>query len=334
MRGTPAVGAACALWLALVPCVGGSSMQFEHISSYDRRLSILLSVAPDVHRELPLPLEDRLSSPCWQRNGSRHCLPAFFLAGAMQCGAGDLWQRLRQHALVPSRHDALSHWWTNHPRSRAGDFNTYVRRFSNEATLRAIEAEPGSLLGDASPATFTFIFAESLRLHYRYLDAFNACYAQCKGKNPPADVPACKLRLRASEGGYRANHCYAVAAQATAPLSFNIPSFAATILPSLKVIVLLREPAERLWIAYWNYGQYPARYGQSATGFAFYFGNQSADWRQCERLHGSHACALRFEGHGPTQADVYYHCDQLIKGMYSEFVGEWQVSIVPPLDTR
>jgi len=70
-------------------------------------------------------------------------------------------------------------------------------------------------------------------------------------------------------------------------------------------------------------------YGQGAAGFGGYFGNQSAAWHSCASRHGVRPCALRFEGHGPEQADVYYHCDQLIKGMYSAFLPEWQAYFAP-----
>ena len=62
----------------------------------------------------------------------------------------------------------------------------------------------------------------------------------------------------------------------------------------------------RLWVAFNTYGQYPARYGGLAQrGFESYFGNQSAAWAACAREHGAHACALRFETHGPAQARLY-----------------------------
>lgn len=317
--------AAFLLYLLLTRSSTGEGLFHAH--PYSARLAIIQRMSPEVHDALPLQLSSDFASPCWRRNASTglQCLPAFFLAGAMQSGVPDLWQRLHQHELVPAHHNAMSYWWTSHPRSSAGDFAAYVRRFSNKATLRAVEARPESLLGDASSATFTFMFAESLRLHYRYRDAFDRCYLRCKGRHPPKSVPACKSRLKASQGGYRGDHCYNVAERATAPLDFNIPSLAVTVLPDLKVVVLLREPAERLWIAFWKYRQFPDRYGSSATGFGYYFGNQSAAWHDCTRDFGTQACALRFEGNGPDQAGVFYHCDQLIKGMYSEFLGEWQV---------
>lgn len=170
------------------------------------RLAEVRAAAPDVFAELPLPLQPSLASPCWRRNETSRlrCLPAFFVAGALQSGTADLWRRLKAHSLIPSRHDALSHWWTNHPRSRAGNFETYTSRFSGDATLAALDAAPDSLLGDASPASFTFMFAESLRLHYRYLDAFDACYRECKANPPQRGAPsACANRKKGSDGGCR-----------------------------------------------------------------------------------------------------------------------------------
>mmetsp|Transcript_23303 Transcript_23303/g.73951 ORF Transcript_23303/g.73951 Transcript_23303/m.73951 type:complete len:267 (-) Transcript_23303:311-1111(-) len=216
------------------------------------RLAEVRAAAPDVFTELPLPLQPSLASPCWRRNETSRlrCLPAFFVAGALQSGTADLWRRLKAHSLIPSQHDALSHWWTNHPRSRAGNFETYTSRFSGDATLAALDAAPDSLLGDASPASFTFMFAESLRLHYRYLDAFDACYQECKANPPQRGAPsACANRKKGSDGGYRADHCYGRATAATSPLSFNVPAFAATLLPALRVVVMLREPAERIWLS-------------------------------------------------------------------------------------
>ena len=61
-----------------------------------------------------------------------------------------------------------------------------------------------------------------------------------------------------------------------------------------KVIALLRDPSIRLWVAFWNYGQYPAKYGKGSAGFAAYFGNQSQAFQACEmRERNSRRCALR-----------------------------------------
>lgn len=238
----------------------------------------------------------------------------------MQCASGDFWRRLTVHAHVADEHDALSHWWTLHPRSishgRPRDFAQYLDLFSSAPTIEALERDPLTLLGDASPATFTFMMAEQLRLHYLYLDAFGRCHARCRS-----------AECRAG--------CYEEANHATVSLSFNVPSLVSTTYGAQwrpKLIVLLREPSIRLWVAFWSYGQYPARYGHSSDGFAYYFGNQSAAYRRCVQTNqrGRRKCALRFEAYGAAEAEVYYHCDQLIKGMYAVFLPEWIAALSQP----
>ena len=87
-----------------------------------------------------------------------------------------------------------------------------------------------------------------LSTHYQYLDAFDACARACRSRAPPAAVAT-----RCASHEYRRRnedmlHCYAEATAATAPLSFNVPAFTATVLQgaALKVVVMLRDPAVRL----------------------------------------------------------------------------------------
>ena len=294
--------------------------QPPHLGRADR-LAAIAKGAPDVAAYLPLRFEAKFSSPCWRNGSALRCLPRLFLAGAMQCGVPDLWERLRAHALLGAlRYDAQAHWWTNHPRSRAGYFERYVSLYSGERTAAALEAEPRSVLADASPASFTFMMAEELRLHYLYLDAFDNCYRRCRNQKLPEAVAA-----KCADRAYGMEHCYPEAEAAAVPLDFNVPSFVATVLEGARpvVVALLREPAARLWISFWFYGQFPAKYGATNAGFGYYFGNQSAAFASCAAAHGTRRCALRFEAHGPEQAAVYYHCDQLIKGMYHVFMPKW-----------
>ena len=294
--------------------------QPPHLGRADR-LAAIAKGAPDVAAYLPLRFEAKFSSPCWRNGSALRCLPRLFLAGAMQCGVPDLWERLRAHALLGAlRYDAQAHWWTNHPRSRAGYFERYVSLYSGERTAAALEAEPRSVLADASPASLTYMMAEELRLHYLYLDAFDNCYRRCRNQKLPEAVAA-----KCADRAYGMEHCYPEAEAAAVPLDFNVPSFVATVLEGARpvVVALLREPAARLWISFWFYGQFPAKYGATNVGFGYYFGNQSAAFASCAAAHGTRRCALRFEAHGPEQAAVYYHCDQLIKGMYHVFMPKW-----------
>ncbi len=291
------------------------------------RQAAIAQAAPDVASHMPLRFDPAFDNPCW-RNGTRlRCLPAFYIVGGMQCGVADLWGRLRAHKHVLHEHDAAPHWWSNHPRSRAGDFARYINLFSGRRTVERIEQKRRSLVGDASPASFAFILAEQLRMHYLYLDAFSSCHRRCRGRSPPAEHAAsCRQR------SYDLSHCYAEARRNTVRIDFNLPSFVATVMADRPpaVVALLREPMLRLWIAFHTYGQYAAKYGPSdAGGFGYYFGNQSLAFAACAAAHGRLPCVLRFESLGAAEAGVYYHADQLLKGAYAAFMPEWQQAIPP-----
>jgi hypothetical protein len=149
--------------------------------------------------------------------------------------------------------------------------------------------------------------AEMLRLHYLYLDSFSKCHSVCRGKAPPA-----AHRESCQNTSYQLTHCYQEAEDAAVPSDFNVPAFMSTVYAggrAPKVVVLLRDPSIRLWVAFHNYGQYPARYGSGVQGFLAYFGNQSAVFTACSQAYGPQRCALRFEALGPTQAEVFYHCE-------------------------
>ena len=113
-----------------------------------QRQEILRQAAPDIDKYLPIQFDDSYDNPCFHNDSALRCLPAFFVAGGMQCGGWDLWARLRAHEHISDHHDAAPHWWTNHPRSRAGPFDRYLSLFSDRKTIAAVTAEPRTLLGD------------------------------------------------------------------------------------------------------------------------------------------------------------------------------------------
>ena len=90
------------------------------------------------------------------------------------------------------------------------------------------------------------------------------------------------------------------------------------------LIVMLRLPWARMHAAYWNYRQYASRYGASAAGERSWANESVHAFRRCERQFSTDDCALRFESLDRLNEETFYHCDQLIKGMYSEFLPEWQ----------
>ena len=107
------------------------------------------------------------------------------------------------------------------------------------------------------------MMAEELRLHYLYLDAFDNCYRRCRNQKLPEDVAA-----KCADRAYGMEHCYPEAEAAAVPLDFNVPSFVATVLEGARPVVgaLLREPAARLWISFWFYGQFPGQVRRDERG--------------------------------------------------------------------
>jgi hypothetical protein len=92
---------------------------------------------------------------------------------------------------------------------------------------------------------------------------------------------------------------------------------------SARLVVLLRNPAERLWACWRFYPHYALRYGDGVDGFQAWFEDQSTAFRKCAAEFTARDCALYFESLGPDYEDVFYHADQLIKGMYSVFMDDW-----------
>ena len=90
------------------------------------------------------------------------------------------------------------------------------------------------------------------------------------------------------------------------------------------LIVLLRKPWQRMHSAFYAYPHYRNKYGAQAAG-EFQWANESLRaFRTCERAFGTDHCALSFESLTRENEEVFYHCDQLIKGLYSVFLKRWR----------
>ena len=51
--------------------------------------------------------------------------------------------------------------------------------------------------------------------------------------------------------------------------------------------------------------------------------SQASAFDGCERRHGVRRCAFLFEYLGEAESDVFFHCDQIIRGLYEPFVRDW-----------
>ena len=92
---------------------------------------------------------------------------------------------------------------------------------------------------------------------------------------------------------------------------------------SPKVVLVLRNPTERLETSYWLHPHYPRKYGQSAAGLARYVQEHIALFSACEARYGTRRCAFLFENLDGELNKGFFACDQVIRGVYWPFVAEW-----------
>ena len=78
--------------------------------------------------------------------------------------------------------------------------------------------------------------------------------------------------------------------------------------------------------AFWNggYPHYRSRFGADATGEGKWAQESVTAFTRCSSNFSAAACALSFESLTRENEETFYHCDQLIKGMYSVFFRRWQ----------
>ncbi len=210
-----------------------------------------------------------------------------------------------------------------------------------------IAADPAHVIvGDASTATFAFTWAGSGRTNTPWSRAVMACReTTCNNNNTCI-----------------AARCYDDAAAAWHPIRGDGSSLTTPFLmrlaygPNIKLVIMLRDPVERLHASFWGGDHYLNKYGKDEAGFAAFVDDTLAAFAACvEGGHTREECVMAFEAWSQTQEDgapccvvcarcerassqnradapasaasplssVFYHCDQLAKGAYSVFLRRW-----------
>lgn len=274
------------------------------------------SLCPDVFDGLPLEFDPEYKTPCWynETEGKRHCIPFFYILGNFQSGVRDLSLRLALHPDVVSPTNAAPHFWDErHP------WGQYVANYDRAVPF--IESNPGrTVVGDVSASTFAFTWTASDRLHMPWIEAILKCRDACQQKQPCI-----------------ADTCYAEAAAAYPPLSgggakLTLPWLMRQAMgKNVRLIIMLRDPVERLHAAFWHYEHYQKKYGESETGFTTFAMEMMGHFNKCTQTHSVRECALAFESLAQEFEDVFFHADQLIKSMHSVFMPDW-LAAFPPED--
>ena len=275
---------------------------------------------PDI--ELPSTFEPSAKSPCWHdASGAPRCLPAFMLLGVYQSGSHDLYARLAKHALVARNPSYSPSFYSEvHP------WSDYMSKLS-AATRDAIGTE--KLIGECSAVTFHFSWVHQEQFNQAYVKSMGAFWKECTGRTleQKQALPhrECMARhMPEARAAYQA-----VAAKAGLSTPMLVPQLVRAVYgdepgrqPAL--IVLLRLPWARMHAAFYNYVQYGKRYGASVQGESAWAAEAVAAFRRCEANFTTDDCARRFESLSRDNEEVFYHCDQLIKGMYASFLPAWR----------
>ena len=94
----------------------------------------------------------------------------------------------------------------------------------------------------------------------------------------------------------------------------------------IRLIATLRSPVDRLETAFWFHKQFWAAKGPSAAGLHAYATEQVREFGKCALEFSARRCAFLFERLGPQQASAFWHCNQIIRGLYQPFVAEWRAA--------
>jgi hypothetical protein len=160
-----------------------------------------------------------------------------------------------------------------------------------------IASDPAHIIvGDASTATFAFTWAGSGRTNTPWSAAMTACREgtckqdkACIERRCYADAAAAWHPIRGGDG-----------ASLTTPFLMRLAMGA-----NVKLVVLLRDPVERLHAAFWGGDHYLAKYGKDEPGFAAFVNDTLNAFEDCH-VAGGHTpeeCVLAFEAWSQTQED-------------------------------
>ena len=269
---------------------------------------------------------DGTTNPCWSE---RHCLPGFLILGVYQSGVRDLYNRLQKHPGVAQR-PANSPSFYSQVRP---NWPEYVHGLDGAAT----QALSGKLLGEASAVTFHFVWVHQEKFNQPYVESMGKFWRACNAR-PQAQKDALPHRLCMAARMADAREAdAALARSAGVPFvpdrgdtaeerAFSVPQLVRAVYGAFSpaLLVLLRKPWRRMHSSFFNYPHYSRHYGATAAGESQWAREAVLAFRRCESNFTTDACALSFESLTRENEEVFYHCDQLIKGMYQVFLKRWR----------
>ena len=262
-------------------------------------------------------------TPCVTTAAGRRCAPGALLLGGWQTGSKHLASILS--AAYPNALKSLpgQACWGQWKDDEGG------RRWLSEKWVAALD-DPKTTLAAALSchATLQFYPDSAHRFHKFWSEYYWPCKKKCM------DDRACARTYYEKEMWT----CKAAALQTHddlvnlpteplgAPFNFTTPwlvrQFYGPATPP-RLLAMVRSPIDRLVHAYYGHPHYAKKYGVGAAKFGGYVAEQLDGWRKCAATFGLRRCAIHFEQLGPQPASVFFHADQIIRGMYAPFIEDW-----------
>ena len=225
--------------------------------------------------------------------------------------------------------DGLRPFFFQHPqveiREKAGCFNLWG---PSDASAEQWVKSWGGPPANASTLLATVVCSTKLLTWHpeyggRYWSAGLQHYERCRAAAPNASVPECDLLAAHTEaiGSGGTGH------EATPPFVLRTLYGARA-----RLVMALRSPVDRIETAYWFHKQFWQAKGPTARGLHSYAAEQVSEFSACARVHTARRCAFLFERLGKQQAAAFWHCNQIIRGLYEPFVAEWAAAFPPAAD--
>ncbi|XP_072037395.1 carbohydrate sulfotransferase 15-like [Amphiura filiformis] len=214
---------------------------------------------------------ETIQNPCWREENDILCLPAFFLAGFPKAGTTDLWAKISAHPQVVHSLKEPHYWTRQRIDSAQSTLKRYADKYSRISEIIKLNAtEKQSLYTYSLNCIFNLTFigdgsASTLWDNHKWRKYFD--FDACKDHGPP----------------------------------YVIADIIHTILPNSKILVILRNPTDRLYSDYIFFG------GKLRTAETFHNDViETIDW--------FNAC---------LQIASNYLIQRLNIGLYSVYIRDW-----------
>ena len=267
----------------------------------------------DIEPSLPIhpPFEPHSSSaPCLAHSQGLSCLPAVHVLTGFHMLAEDgirPWFEKHAHVEVRGSPGCFNLW-----RHGADGGTKWVQAWGPPAPVAGSNTSMLRVTLDCAAKLLTWHPEYAGRYWYAAADAYEQCKAAATATLVQCDPLHAHNQTIGNEGCGR---------EATPPFILR-----ALYGHHVRVVLALRNPIDRLETAFWFHKQFWSVKTPTAAGLHAYATEQVAGFRSCQAAHGKRRCAFLFERLGAAQQAVFWHCNQLIRGLYAPFVAEWKAA--------